>query len=261
MLESDPIFNLFQSAIAKHGFTIDCVLEDGRVRIMHDETEFKISLDNARKDYEANGNVNTLNNLVEALAGYTDKLPDWEEASATLLPIIVPADMDVGDAPVQQLTDNTLVVVVRNLPDQIVWVQADHLADWQQSAQMLFETAYQNLNSLLDHAEVRPATMNEHPYGIVLAEQSHLDSSLPIAASFKTLVESQFGWPVYVIMPARDLCIVFSEEQEGFFSQSLGNTVVEEFTTSPYPVTRELFKISDGGIEAVGHFGSAEESL
>lgn len=254
MLESDPIFDLFQSAVAKHDFTIDCVLEDGRVRIMHGETEFKISLDNARKDYEVNGSLNTLNNLVEALAGYTDKLPDWEEASATLLPVIVPADMDIGDAPVQQLTDNTLVVVVRNLPDQIVWVQADHLADWQQSAQVLFETAYHNLNSLLDHAEVRPATMDEHPYGIILAQQSHLDSSLPLASKFKEAVKDLFGWPVYVIIPARDLCVVFSEKEEGFFSQSLGNTVTEEFATSPYPITRELLKVSDTGIEVVGHF-------
>jgi hypothetical protein len=254
MLESDPIFDFFQSAIAKHGFAIDCVLEDGRVRIMHNETEFKISLDNARRDYEANGSLNTLNNLVESLVSYTDKLPDWEDASTTLLPIIVPAEMDVGAAPSRQLTDSTLVVVVRNLPDQIVWVQADHLIDWQRSVQMLFETAYYNLNSLLDHAEVRPATMDEHPYGIVLAQQSHLDSSLPLATRFKEAVKDLFGWPVYVIIPARDLCVVFSEKEEGFFSQSLGNTVTKEFATSPYPITRELLRVSDAGIESVGHF-------
>lgn len=254
MWQSDPIFDLFQSSVAKHGFTIDCVLEDGRVRITHDETEFKISLDNARKDYEANGSVNMLNNLVESLVKYTDKLPIWEDASTTLLPIIVPADMDVGDAPFQQLTDNTLVVVVRNLPEQIVWVQADHLIEWQQNTRTLFEIAYYNLNLLFDHTEVRLATMDEHPYGIVLAQQSHLDSSLPLATKFKEAVKDLFGWPVYVIIPARDLCVVFSEKEENFFSQSIGNTVTVEFATSPYPITQELLRVSDAGIESVGHF-------
>jgi hypothetical protein len=243
----------------KHGFAIDCVLEDGRVRIMHDETEYKVSLDNARKDYEANGSMNTLNSLVESLMSYTDSLPSWEVASLTLLPIIVPADMDIGDAPYQPLTDYTLVVIVRNLPEQIIWVQADHLTKWQQNAQMLFETAHGNLNSMLERSEVRLATMSEHPYGILLAEYSHLDSSLPLATGFKSLVESQFGWPIYVIVPARDLCVVFSEEEEDFFTQSLGNTVTEEFTTSPYPITRELLKVSDLGIETVGRFEPSEK--
>lgn len=256
MHQTDPVFAIFQRQARQHGFVIDSVLSDGRVSIKHNGVESKISLDNARKSYQTTGDTSKVDELLAALLDYTDTLPAWSEAAATLTPIIVPADMDFGNVVRRQLTDSTYIVVVRNIPGQLVWVQIDHLKAWKQNPKMLFETAYRNLEAIANRSEIKPAILDGHPYGIVLSEKDHLDSSLPLSPNFKQLVKKKFGWPVYVVMPVRDLCFVFSAKELHFFSHRLSSTVAEEFATSPYPVSRELLKVSDKGVKAIGHFES-----
>lgn len=254
MHQADPVFAIFQRQARQRGFVIDSVLNDGRISIKYNRVEHKVSLDNARKSYQSTGDTSKVEELLVALLNYIDTLPAWNEAAETLTPIVVPADMDFGNAVRRQLTDSTCTVVVRNIPSQLVWVQTDHLKVWKQNQKMLFETAFHNLEVIANRSEVKSAILDGHSYGIVLSEKDHLDSSLPLSPNFKQLVEKKFGWPVYVVMPVRDLCFVFSAKELDFFSHRLGSTVTEEFATSPYPVSRELLKVSDKGVKAIGYF-------
>jgi hypothetical protein len=255
MRQPDVVLELFRHKANQHGFRIDSVSGNDIVFLSKGEETSRISLTNARRSYKTNGDTVKVDELVNVLLHLADKLPSWAEAQLTLLPVLVPADMqDVDSAIHKVVTDSISVVLVQNLIDQIVWVQPDHAAEWKQNEDALFEVAYANLAAELKKAKIKPAILEGHPYGIVLAKESYLDSSMPLSPAFKKKVQKQFGWPVYAIMPVRDLCFIFSQNEFDFFSKRFASTVLAEFNESPYPVSRELLKISDEGIRAIGHY-------
>jgi hypothetical protein len=255
MRQSDVVFDFFKLKANQHGFRIDSVSGNDLVYLSREGATHRISLTNARKSYELTGDTTKVDELVTVLLEYSDKLPAWSEARPTLLPILVPADTEELDKAIHKTaTDSTCIVLVQSLADRIVWVQADHATEWQQSKADLFQAAYANLTVELSKAKIRSTFLEGHPYGIVIAEESHLDSSMPLSPAFKARVQKQFGWPVYAVIPVRDLCFIFSQKELDFFSERLASTVLAEFNKSPYPVTRELLKLSDKGVEAVGRY-------
>jgi len=73
-----------------------------------------------------------------------------------------------------------------------------------------------------------------------------------LAPSFREWVEPHLAWPVCVVVPCRDFIYVFKEDQDLF--GRLGGVVVREFKESGYPLTTEVLRISDEGIEAIGAY-------
>jgi len=59
-------------------------------------------------------------------------------------------------------------------------------------------------------------------------------------------------WPVLVVIPCRDFIYVLEQDQE--LINRIGRVVVEEFQNSGYPITTEVLRISDDGIEVIGRF-------
>ena len=62
-------------------------------------------------------------------------------------------------------------------------------------------------------------------------------------------------WPAAVlgVMPARDFLYLWNATEKGFVNR-LGGVVVREFEASPYPISRDVFEVSDGGLRAIGEF-------
>jgi hypothetical protein len=257
MRKTDVIFELFKRKANQHGFRIDSVSGNDLLYLSRADENHIINLGNARKSYKLSGDTAKVDELVNLLLHLDDKLPTWTEAGSTLLPVLVPADMQELDNAVRKaVTDSTYAVLMRNLPDRVVWVQPEHAREWKQSEAALFQVAYANLGDMLKKAEVKPAALEGHAYGIITAEESYLESSMPLSPAFKAKVQKQFGWPVYAVIPVRDLCFIFSKKEFDFFSERFASAVLAEYNESPYPVTRELLKISDKGIETVGRYNS-----
>lgn len=66
----------------------------------------------------------------------------------------------------------------------------------------------------------------------------------------RTKLQDSFGFPFYAVLPVRDFCYIFSQKDFAFFSTRLGSTVVKEYKESGYPITPEILKFSDKGVEA-----------
>jgi hypothetical protein len=62
---------------------------------------------------------------------------------------------------------------------------------------------------------------------------------------------------VLVVIPCRDFIYVMPDQSE--LISRIGEVVVREFTTSGYPITTEVLRVSDEGIEAIGHFPSGRD--
>ena len=70
----------------------------------------------------------------------------------------------------------------------------------------------------------------------------------------KEKVKKEFGFPFYAVIPVRDFCYIFSENDFDFFSDRISQIVVDEYKKSGYPITTEILKFTDKGVEAVGQY-------
>ena len=78
-------------------------------------------------------------------------------------------------------------------------------------------------------------------------------ASVILAPNFKDFVAQELEWPVLAAIPCRDFIFVLSEKDTALL-QRMGGVVQREFRESGYPVTTEVLRISDAGIEAIGAF-------
>ncbi|RXM45414.1 hypothetical protein BOW55_16090 [Flavobacterium sp. YO12] len=89
---------------------------------------------------------------------------------------------------------------------------------------------------------------------MINVEEVSLKSSCLFSSNFKNLVQNNIGFPFYAVIPVRDFCYVFAEEDFDYFSQYLGTVVLEEYSGSGYPITTEILKFSETGVEAIGKY-------
>lgn len=86
------------------------------------------------------------------------------------------------------------------------------------------------------------------------SQYSNLKSALLLAPSMIEKVKVDFSYPFYAVIPVRDFCYIFSENDFQFFASKIGKVVVEEYKKSGYQVTTEILKFTEKGIEAVGKY-------
>lgn len=55
------------------------------------------------------------------------------------------------------------------------------------------------------------------------------------------------------VIPARNFLYLWSATEKGFVNR-LGGVVVREFEASPYPISRDVFEVTDEGQRAIGQF-------
>jgi len=78
-------------------------------------------------------------------------------------------------------------------------------------------------------------------------------ASVIFSPNFKAFITQELDWPVLAVIPCRDFIYAISERDRALL-QRMGGVVQREFRESGYPVTTEVLRISDAGIEAIGAF-------
>jgi hypothetical protein len=74
-----------------------------------------------------------------------------------------------------------------------------------------------------------------------------------VGCAFRAYVEPSLGWPVLATIPNRDFIYVIAEKDRGLLDY-MGRVIQKEFRTSSYPISTEVLRISERGIEAIGAF-------
>ena len=60
------------------------------------------------------------------------------------------------------------------------------------------------------------------------------------------------------VAPDRDFLYVWAAKHDKFVNR-VGRTTVEEYSKASYPLSTEVYSVSDGGITVIGEFPSAKE--
>ena len=213
-----------------------------------------VSLDNLGKDYARDGDPSHIAHFVEAVLASNSEPRSWEAAQSSILFSLEPNDYAEPPElriPVSARVDR-VPVHIHPVSGLISFVTASMLRDWQVSGEVMERVAAQNLADAL-----RRATLEVKPAGDV--QVGFLQTALPLKASMilapnlRDIAAPVLGWPLHAVIPARDFLYLWAARHSDFIGR-VGKVVVDEFTSSAYPITTEVFEISDDGIAAIGAF-------
>ncbi len=213
-----------------------------------------VSLLNVRRNAERDDDPEVMRRFVESIVqAFPPSSPSWEEVAPFLLWAAEPTDIESGDTIRLEVTETVSRVLTYIDRDQtsIHWVTPAMCEQWGVTVEQAASAAYSNQDRLLDGLQLECAENEGEVLGMIPLNSPY-KASVIFARTFRALVEDAIGWPVLVVIPCRDFAYVFREHSP--FLGQIGRVVVQEYRNSGYPITTEVLRISDEGIEAIGQF-------
>jgi hypothetical protein len=244
---------LFEEELAQRGFGFK--QEDALTyRVRSARGDVLVSLANLRRDVERDKKPNAVGQFVETvLETLSVERPGWDGASKLLFWAAEAADLGRTDCISEDLTRETCRVLT--LTDEsrslVTWVTSSMCDDWGVRIDEAKAVASRNQDTLLAGLSLETAEAAGERLGMVPVDSAY-KASVIFAPSFRQFVEPHLGWPVLVVLPCRDFIYIVSDSSP--LVGKLGAVVVREFLSSGYPISTEVLRISDNGIEALGKF-------
>jgi hypothetical protein len=213
-----------------------------------------VSLDNLSRDFSEDRDIGRISRFVDACTKAV-QVPTWEEAEPRIRWQAESADMTFGTTITRAVSDKVVLALVCVDPSemQIMWVGPDLLAHWGKTAEELWAIAARNMAGILRDAKMDLTEDRGHAIGMLHTQLIAFKAALLFSPALKDLVEPVLGWPVFAVAPCRDFVYVIGHESQEIFN-TIGGVTVQQHSEGAYPISTEVFQISDEGVEAIGEF-------
>lgn len=254
--ERDVVFNEFKRQIEEHNLVIENVDETELISLKIGEETLKISLDNVRKDYNRDNDESYISNFVKLiLSSVITEIPsNWQEAKNDILISFFPNNYNFEDTICEKVTDEFSKIYVYYKNDQLTWVTENNLKDWKIDVSTLSNQANKNVDVISNKSKINIENIEGRKLGSIETKYSSFKIATLFSSNFREKIKADFANIFYAVLPVRDFCYIFSEEDFEFFSQRIGDVVVEEYENSGHPITKEVLKFYKGNIESIGTF-------
>ena len=254
-MNEDEIRQKFAREIVSHGWRVVRTLDDGRIVITQHHDEMTISLENLIRAIKRDGDNGGIARFA-ALVVASQPLPSWSQAKSGIRWSIEAGGIDFGDALRRPMTDDVERVLVYVPADEskIRWLSSADLKLWNQSDKEAWDQADRNMSDLLRAMPFSIKQVDDMKLGMFDSD-SPFKAAMVLSPNLKSVLAPKLGWPLYVVMPCRDFVFLFQAKE---MIPRVGRTVVKEFTDSSYPITPDVYLLSDEGIQAVGTFATKE---
>lgn len=241
---------LFRAELAQRGAAFT-VTGDGRWLVSVGSLQIVVSLDNLDRQLAGEGADS------ERIAAFTSQVL----AAAQLSPMtasglywfIEPNDYLVAAeicAPVSPRLDRVLVHV-SNDGGLICWVSHAQLDKAGLTAAHAAERAWANLDQAVRQAQVTTVQIAGAVVAM-LATELPSKASLLLAPALREMIEDVIGWPVLAVAPDRDFVYLWNASRRDLLT-GMGGVVCREHARAPYPLSTEIFQISDS-LRAMGAY-------
>lgn len=208
-----------------------------------------------RRNYQRDKDESHISDLVQTLVSYSIELPEnWSDAKDDIYISLFPNDHDFQEFLHTKITDEFSKVYVHSGQDKLTWITKNDLKKWNITETELDIQANNNADNLLKITPITFDTIENRKLGLIEVEHTTLKGALLFAPTMKEKIKTDFGFPFYAVIPVRDFCYIFSEKDFNFFSERIGKVVVDEYKQSGYPITTEILKFTEKGVEAVGKY-------
>ena len=226
---------------------------DGRYALELKGGELTISLENVARDFERDHDAAVIARFVERCLGLV-VVPDWGTAQKWVYFSAEPSDHEFGETLRKWVTDTVsrVLVVTDAEESKLTWLTPAQLKRWKVKLPELEHAAAKNLDALLRDKKLEMTEVDGKKLGMIPVA-SALKASLIFAPALRKLVEPELGWPILAVIPCRDFIYVLAEKDRDLLGK-MAVVVQREFSGSGYPITKEVLRVSDEGIEAIGAF-------
>ena len=249
-----PVAEVFEEALKAEGIEIQARLDNGLYQVLINGQSARISLDNAARDYEQTKDPEVVREFVSGLIASmrADDLPAWEDARGRILFHAARNGGELGDCVREPLTVNVVRVLVLDSEKSVRFLKPADLEQWQVSREEAESVARENMRRLMLSMEFETHLVDGRKLGF-FNDGPLIKAATILCPNFKDVVADRVGWPVLVIVPNRDfICII--AERDGALLERFGEQAANDYAESSHPLTLEVLRISDAGIEVVGKF-------
>ena len=256
MAVSAEVATLFLDELARRNIPVK-VGEDGGYEIEVNGCKQTIQLENISRDFARARDPGLVARFVDNVTSEV-RIPDWEAARPRIRWSLEPTDAPLEDGIHDRISDQAALVLVHVSEDetQVMWVSESIAKQWCQTKETLFAAAVENMQRLLAEASVTFEPIEEHKLGMLNTEYIAFKAALVLCPGLKALAEPVLGWPLFVVMPCRDFVYLIPEKDRDILGR-VGPVVVKEHGASGYPLSTEVFELTDSGLRAIAEFQKA----
>ena len=256
MSVSAEVATLFLEEMARRDIPVK-IGESGGYQVELRGNTSTISLDNLSRDFARDPDPERVVRFVDVITRGVS-VPDWEAARPRIRWALEPADMPLGDALHDKVSDQVALVLVHVSPDEmeVMWVNGHTAGLWGQTKESLLAVAEENMAALLAEAHVPVEPIDEYRLGMLHTEYTAFKAALVFSPALKTIAEPVLGWPILAVMPCRDFVYLIPQWDQELLGR-VGAVVVKEYTDGGYPLCTEVFEVTDDGVRATGAFQKA----
>lgn len=251
---TDDLTKIFESQLAERGIEFQ-LLDDGRYEIMSDAGQMTVALDNLSRQYARDQDAEAVSRFLDSVLSGRAPLPDWENARNNVFPMIESTDVEIGDDTItRSLSDEARLIPVHfnEVAGTLQFLHQSDAENWDVTLEELWEAAETSLDAIMRGTDVTYLDANGFQLGVIQAHEPH-KASLIRAQSLRSKVEGELGWPIYAVAPSRGFVFLISKSDADELGR-VGASVVKEFKAAEYPISTEVWEVSDAGIEAIGAF-------
>ena len=244
---------LFEEELARRGvrFSVDpesdgYVIEEGGSRSL-------VHLDNLERSVASDGDAGRVPRFVDAILSSSGASDDPISAGG-LYWCLEPNDYEVPAEIRFPISDRVDRVLVHLSPDdkRITWVSGKMLGTLGMDEAVAGKRAFENLSRALEEATVESSEIDGVHLGF-LSTSLPFKAALLLAPNLREVVGGKLGWPLLAVVPDRDFVYLWGDRHSDFVGR-VGRVVVREYNRAPYPISTEVYRVSDEGIRAIGAF-------
>lgn len=248
--------DIFEAELQKRGIAFDGPDGNGCYSLQRDDdTIITVCLENVERNYIRDKDPDIIVHFVEQILHREFETPPWEKAQTMLHFSAEPSDHQFCNTVFRQVTESLCQVLVLTDHEEkrITWVTDKMIQEWGVTKESAIESAGTNMDRLLEGKEVELTDPIDGMRLGMVPIDSVFKASIIFAPGFKTFAAKKLDWPILSVIPCRDFIYILSEKDKALLNR-LGGVVQREYRQSGYPITTEVLRISNEGIEAIGKY-------
>ncbi len=249
----------FEEELQRRGFSFSIDTESGRHAVKIGGERILVRLDNLQRDVASDGDIDRVARFVDAVVASVG-LSEAQVSANQLYWCLEPSDYEEPAnyrVAISGCVDRVLVHLSTD-GQLVTWVTPLILDSLRLSEADAGAKAFSNLGRAMREATVESQDIDGVQLGY-LATSLPFKASLILAPNFREVVGVVLGWPLMAVVPDRDFLYIWAARHTDFIGR-VGNVVVREYSQAPYPISTEVYEITDKTIRAIGEFPKVDSN-
>lgn len=258
MAVSAEVATLFLEELARRHIPV-VVNESGGYVVEINGLTVTSHLDNISREFERDRDAGRIVRFVDSIT-QRPQVPEWSFARSRIRWQAEAIGNDFRDCFQKQVSDEVVLVLAYVSPDegQIAWLSPGLTKSWGQTTDALWSVAAENLAALIAHSKLETTPVGEHLLGMLSTELVAFKAALVFSPHLKKIAEPTIGWPLFAVMPCRDFVYLLNQKDRDLLGR-LGPVVIKEYEKGGYPLSTEVFELTDQGVRAMGAFQKSQQ--